>query len=289
MRRRNPNVLGWTFIGPAFLHLLAFALIPMGYALYVSLRKMDLFHGTSHSVGTHNYSVALQEESFWNAMWNSFRFAFMSVPVGMAVALGVAILVNQKLRGMTIFRTVFYIPAVVSGIATAMLWIYIFLPETGLINTTLGFFHMKSIDFLNKPEWAMPALAFMSIWTGLGPRMVLFIAGLLGIPEPLYEAAAIDGASPGRQFWSITLPMLVPTTLFVLVTSTIGAMQVFTPIYMMTKGGPEESTDVIGYHIYTEAWVNFNTGLAAAKSFILLAVIAVISVIQMRMIKPNLD
>jgi ABC-type sugar transport system permease subunit len=121
----------------------------------------------------------------------------------------------------------------------------------------------------------MWALVFMSMWVGLGPRMVLFLAGLINIPQSLYEAAQLDGASPWKQFWKVTLPMLVPTTFFVMVTSTIGAMQVFTPVYMMTKGGPEESTDVVGYHIYTEAWVNFNTGLASAKSFVLLAVIVV--------------
>lgn len=302
--RRNPNLLGWTFIGPAFIHLLAFALVPMGYAFYVSLHKINLFKGESTLVGMDNYGAAVGELTFWNALLNSFRFAIYAVPAGMAVALVIAILVNQKLRGMTIFRTLFYIPAIASGVATSMLWIYIFLPDSGFLNTMLktigpgidwvaGLFGDKTdfasgaTNFLARPEYAMPALAFMSIWTGLGPRMVLFLAGLLGIPTPLYEAASLDGASPWRQFWSITLPMLTPTTLFVLVTSTIGAMQVFTPVYMMTKGGPEDSTDVVGYHIYTEAWVNFNTGLASAKSFILLAVIAIISALQLRFIKSH--
>lgn len=304
--RRNPNLLGWTFLGPAFAHLLAFALIPMGYAFYVSLHKVNLFKGESRPVGLDNYAAAVGEGSFWNALFNSFKFAILSVPAGLAVALLIAILVNQKLRGMTIFRTLFYIPAIASGVATSMLWIYVFLPDSGFLNTILKSigpgidwiadlfgdktdFASGATNFLARPEYAMPALAFMSIWTGLGPRMVLFLAGLLGIPTPLYEAAALDGASSWRQFWNITLPMLTPTTLFVLVTSTIGAMQVFTPIYMMTKGGPEESTDVVGYHIYTEAWVNFNTGLASAKSFILLAVIAIISVIQMKLVRVNYD
>ncbi len=327
MRRPNPNVLGWSFIGPAFLHLLAFALVPMGYAFYVSLHKINLFSGDAQNVGMRNYSSAIAEESFRDALINSFRYAIMSVPMGIAIALMIALLVNQKLRGMAVFRTLFYIPAIASGIATAMLWIYVFLPDTGLINTLLNprpaadsswLFHgydrfvdlvMTAIDgvrhlfgakddlagqpiniaFLSDKNWAMFALAFMSVWTGLGPRMVLFLAGLIGIPAPLYEAASLDGASPWSQFWKITLPMLMPTTLFVLVTSTIGAMQVFTPVYLMTQGGPEGSTDVIGYHIYTEAWINFNTGLASAKSFILLAVIAIISIIQLRFIKVDTD
>ncbi len=293
MNRRRA-ALGWVFVGPATIHLAVFALFPIGYALYLSLFKYRLFSGDPRFVGGQNYISSFAEPPFWNALWNSFKFALLSVPTGMAVALVVALLVAQKLRGMAIFRTLFYIPAISSGVAIAMLWIYVFLPETGLINMATKVFGIPSVDFLNQTAWAMPALAFMSIWTGLGPRMVLFLAGLLGIPQSLYEAAELDGASRWHSFWRVTLPMLVPTTFFVLVTSTIGAMQVFTPVYMMTKGGPGDemgnmATDVVGYHIYTEAWVNFNTGLAAAKSFVLLAVIAAISVFQFKAMKRQLE
>ena len=299
---KRKGAVGWLFIAPAFVHLLAFALLPIVYAFVISLNKWQLYKPEQKFVGLENYSYTFGEGPFWNAMWNSFRYAAVSVPLGMAVALLVAVLVNQKLRGVTIFRTLYYIPAISSGVAISMLWIYVFLPEQGLINRIMldlfgasGFLKFlapspyQSIDFLNRTEWAMWAIVFMSVWTGLGPRMVLFLAGLIGIPPSLYEAASLDGASAGRQFWSVTLPMLVPTTFFVMVTSTIGAMQIFTPVYMMTKGGPEDSTDVIGYHIYTEAWMNFNTGLASAKSFVLLAVIAAISYVQFRMMSRQLD
>jgi multiple sugar transport system permease protein len=299
MRRRQ---VGWLFVMPAFVHLLVFALIPIGYAFWISLHKWQIFKPAMSFVGLRNYTLSLAEPPFWNAMWNSFRYAVASVPLGMAVALLVAVLVNQKLRGMTVFRTLYYIPAISSGVAISMLWIYVFLPESGLLNTLmLGLFGEKaplaflapkpytSIDFLNKTEWAMWALVFMSVWTGLGPRMVLFLAGLLGIPPSLYEAAELDGAGKLRLFWNVTLPMLVPTTFFVLVTSTIGAMQIFTPVYMMTKGGPEDSTDVVGHHIYTEAWVNFNTGLASSKSFLLLAVIVLMSVVQFRLMRNQMQ
>ncbi|MEZ0326143.1 MAG: carbohydrate ABC transporter permease [Fimbriimonas sp.] len=306
-RRPKSERVGWLFIGPAFLHLLVFALLPMAYALYLSFFKWQLIKEEHSFVGFKNYLLALSEEPFWNAMGNSLRYALYSVPAGMAVALAIAILVNQKLKGITVFRTLFYIPAISSGVAVAMIWIYVYLPETGLINTlslaafgpesTMGGFlkrafgidPISSIDFLNKREWAMAALAFMSIWVGLGPRMVLFLAGLINIPQSLYEAASLDGATRIRQFWKVTLPMLVPTTFFVLVTSTIAAMQIFTPVYMMTRGGPEDSTDVVGYHIYTEAWVNFNTGIAAAKSFVLLAVIILISIFQFRLMKNQMS
>ncbi len=286
MRRRNAE--GWFFLAPAFIHLCVFALIPIGFALYLSFFKVNLIRGEQSFVGLQNYSLAFAEESFLNALWNSAKFALMSVPFGLAIALAVAILVNQKLKGITIFRTIYYIPAISSGVAIAMLWIYVFLPESGMINTflkSLGF--SGSTDFLNNVTWAMPALVFMSAWTGLGPRMVLFLAGLVGIPPSLYEAADLDGCSKWHAFWRITLPMLAPTTFFVGVTSTISAFQVFTPVYLMTKGGPDSSTDVVGYHIYTEAWVNFNTGIAAAKSFVLLVAIALVAAFQFRLMRSG--
>jgi multiple sugar transport system permease protein len=287
-RAQKESRLGWLFVAPATIHLLVFALVPMAYAFVISLYKYQIFRENPQFTGIQNYSLALSEDPFRNALWQSFRYALLSVPLGMALALVVALMVNQKLRGMAIFRTLYYIPAISSGVAIAMLWTYVFLPDTGMINMATSLFGIESKDFLNKTEWAMWALVFMSMWVGLGPRMVLFLAGLINIPQSLYEAAQLDGASPWKQFWKVTLPMLVPTTFFVMVTSTIGAMQVFTPVYMMTKGGPEESTDVVGYHIYTEAWVNFNTGLASAKSFVLLAVIVVISIFQLRMMRSQL-
>jgi multiple sugar transport system permease protein len=305
-RRARESRTGWLFVAPATLHLLVFALVPIGYALYLSLFKWQLIKQDQTFVGIKNYVLSFGEDTFWNALINSFRYAVYSVPVGMAVALACAILVNQKLRLMPVFRTIFYIPAISSGVAISMIWIYVYLPDSGMINAlmlrllgkdgslghmlqSIGIKPCESIDFLNRPEWAMIALAFMSIWVGLGPRMVLFLAGLINIPSSLYEAASIDGATHWKQFWKVTLPMLAPTTFFVLVTSSIAAMQVFTPVYMMTKGGPEESTDVIGYHIYNEAWVNFNTGVAAAKSFILLAVIIAISIGQFRLMRAQMS
>lgn len=287
--RRREGWVGWLFTAPAFVHLLVFALLPIAYAFYLSLFKANLLKDQKAFVGLNNYSFAFGEETFWNALWNSAKYAVFSVPFGLAVALGVALLVNQKLKGVTIFRTLYYIPAITSGVALAMLWIYVYLPEVGAINTMLGWLGIENkTDFLNNASWAMPALIFMSAWTGLGPRMVLFLAGLVGISPSLYEAADLDGASRWKQFWAITLPMLAPTTFFVAVTSTISAFQVFTPVYMMTKGGPDGATDVVGYHIYTEAWVNFHTGLAAAKSFVLLAAIVVVSLFQFRLMRAQM-
>jgi multiple sugar transport system permease protein len=299
-RRHNP--LGYFFVGPAFLHLIVFALAPILYALYLSFFKWDILKDSKPFVGIENYVSAATDCSFWNAMWNSTRYSLVSVPLGMAVALGIAILVNQKLKGMAIFRTLFYIPAISSGVAIAMMWIYVYLPENGLINGMIAGFNQlmhavglhtfaipTGTDFLNHVGFAMWALVFMSVWTGLGPRMVLFLAGLVNIPPELYEAASLDGASKWRSFRSITLPMLINTTFFVLVTSTISAFQVFTPVYMMTHGGPVDSTDVVGYHIYSEAWRKFHIGLASSKSFILLAAIVIVAIVQFRLMKKQME
>lgn len=281
---------GYLFIAPATIHLLVFALIPLGYALYISFFRWNLLKGETEFLALQNYQDIFNDGPFWNAMKNSFYYVLGSVPLGMGVALLVALLVNSSLKGMNLFRTIYYFPAITSQVALAMVWIYIFLPERGMINSALAMVGLpNSTSFLNETAWAMPALIFMSIWVGLGPRMILFLAGLIGIPDPLYEAASIDGASKWRQFWSVTLPMLAPTSLFVLITSTIGAFQVFTPIYMMTKGGPDDSTDVVGYHIYTTAWRDFQMGKASAQSFVLLLVILALAYLQYRLMKGQAE
>lgn len=279
----NRNVVGWLFVLPAALHLAVFALGPIGYAAALSLFDWDLLKGESRFVGLENYARLGEDGKFAQALLNSAIYTVFSVPLGLAVALGVALLVAQKLRGVELFRTIFYLPSVCSQVAIAMIWIYIFLPKKGMINATLGWAGLPNeTDFLGTPRWAMAALVFMSIWTALGPRMVLFVSGLLNIPESLHEAAELDGANPGQRFWKVTLPLLAPTTFFVAITSTISAMQVFTPVYMMTKGGPEGSTEVVGYHIYSAAWERFQIGEASAMSVILFGLILVLSIAPFR-------
>ncbi len=277
----------WAFVAPALVHLVLFALAPIVVAFGVSLFDWKVLKGTMPFVGLGTYAGVLSDEGFWNAMGNSLEFAFLSVPTGMAVALAVAVLVTQQLRGLGFFRTVYYVPAVSSGVAVSMLWIYVYLPESGLINATTRLFGIASVDFLNDPAWAMPALAFMAVWTGLGPKMVVYAAGLLAIPPAVHEAAALDGAVGWRRFWAVTWPLLGPTHLFVLVTATIGALQVFTPVYTMTRGGPMGATDVVGYHIYTEAWVRFHVSTAAAQSFLLLLVTGAAAWLQFRLLRDQ--
>ena len=257
--RRREGWVGWLFTAPAFVHLLVFALLPIAYAFYLSLFKANLLKDQKAFVGLNNYSFAFGEETFWNALWNSAKYAVFSVPFGLAVALGVALLVNQKLKGVTIFRTLYYIPAITSGVALAMLWIYVYLPEVGAINTMLGWLGIENkTDFLNNASWAMPALIFMSAWTGLGPRMVLFLAGLVGISPSLYEAAMLDGASAWQRFRYITFPMMMPILAIVMTFSIIFTFTDFQLVYAITRGGPVNSTHLL-------ATLAFQRGIAGGE------------------------
>ena len=289
--RRSESTAGWLFILPSFLHLSLFVLFPILFAFYLSLHRWDVLKPGKPFVGLANYVHVVQDPLFWNALKNSTYYALGSVPIGTAVALAVAILVHQKLRGVNFFRTVYYLPAVSSAVAISMVWTFIYLPESGLLNWVLAHMGLRDAaqtDWLQSTVWAMPALIFMSIWTGLGPRMVLFLAGLAGIPEALYEAAAVDGASRWSTFTRITLPLLLPTTFFILVTASISAFQVFTPVYMMTKGGPVRHTDVVGYHIYNQAWRQFHMGTASAQSYVLFLLILAVTIIQFKVVERRM-
>ena len=257
-----------------------FGLLPIVSLAWISLFDWRILEGTRRFVGFEQYSRILSQASFWNALGNSLKFMLLSVPAGMVVGLLIAMPLAQKFRGSGIFRTLYYLPSVCSMVALSMMWTYIFLPKTGLINMTMSMFGWSSIDFLNDPKSALPSLAFMSIWIGLGPRMIIYISGLLAISPSVYEAAKLDGASETVQFWKISVPLLMPSHIFILITGTIGSLQLFTPVYMMTKGGPLGSTDLIGYHIYVEAWQKFHVSTSAAQSFVLFLVIAGISFIQ---------
>ncbi len=290
--KRKHSKSGLWFIFPSFVHLSIFVLFPIVFALFLSLHRWDVLKPDKPWVGLANYVVLFHDPLFWNAMGNSLYYVAFSVPLGMIVALGVALLVQQNTRGMQALRAIYYLPAVSSTVAISMVWTFIYLPDHGMIDwmlRSMGMHQWAHTDWLEDPFWAMPALIFMSIWTGLGPRMILYLAGLTGIPNALYEAAEIDGAGYWATFRHITLPLLLPTTFFILVTSSIGALQIFTPIYMMTKGGPMWKTDVVGYHIYTEAWRQFHMGMASAQSYVLFLVILVITVIQFKMVSKGLE
>ena len=293
MSTDRSNWRGYLFVAPATAYLLVFSFLPMLVAAYLSLHRWHLLKAAPSGgefVGAANYVELAANPFFQNALLNTFYFVLLSVPLGMVTSLAVAVLVNQRLRGIAVFRTLFYVPAVSSGVAISMVWIWILLPDVGLINSCLRWLGFEgSTNFLNDTRWAMPALALVSVWIGLGPRMIIFLAGLQGIPQALYEATALDGCGPWQRFRHVTLPLLLPTTLFVLVTSTIAAFQFFTPVYMMTKGGPRRTTDVVAYHIFKEAWHKYELGTASAQSYVLFVVILIMALLQFQLLRRRLQ
>ncbi|MGE0479769.1 MAG: carbohydrate ABC transporter permease [Phycisphaerae bacterium] len=289
MNRRRSEWRGYVFVAPATLYLLLFSFVPMVVAAWMSVHRWHLLKPDRPFVGLDNFTALAADPFFRNAAYNSFLFAALSVPLCVVTALLVALLVHQPLRAVGFFRTLYFVPAVSSQAALAMVWIWVFLPDSGLVNFVLrACGYAGQTDFLNDTSWALPALVLMSAWIGLGPRMVIFVAGLQSIPETLYEAANLDGAGAWRRFRYVTLPLLVPTTLFVVVTTTIAAFQFFTPIYMITKGGPRRTTDVVAYHIYKEAWMRFEVGLASAQSYVLFAMILAFALLQFHLLRRGM-
>jgi multiple sugar transport system permease protein len=291
---RQQSIAGYLFVGPAAVYLGIFTLLPMVVAAYLSLHRWHLLKPDRPFVGLGNYRRLLDDPFFVNAIKNTMMFTAMSVPLGIAVALAAAVLLNRSLPGIRLFQTIFYIPSVCSQVALSMIWIWVTLPHVGFLNwiigganTLLGTSFATDLNFLQR--FPMISVVLLFIWNGLGPRMVIFLAGLQNIPESLYEAARVDGAGGWQRFRHITIPLLMPTTFFIVVTTTIAAMQIFTPIYVMTQGGPNRATDVVVFHIYKEAWHKFHIGQASAMSYILFSIILVISLLQFRAMKRRSD
>lgn len=309
-RRPRNNWHGYLFVAPAALYLAVFSILPIVCAAWMSLHRWHLLKPQRPFVGLDNFTTLAADPFFRNAIWNTLRFVALGVPVSVGVALLVSLLVAHPLRGVALFRTIFYIPAVCSQVAIAMVWTWILMPTSGLINGCASLLNQAlaalwkiphyvgivpsappafptDTNFLEHGGLAMVALIAMFAWFGLGPRMVIFVAGIHAIPETLYEAAALDGCSAWRRVRHVTLPLLAPTTLFVLITTTIAAFQIFTPVYMLTRGGPERQTDVVLYHIFTEAWQKLEVGMASAMSFVLLAMILAVSLLQLRFFRTE--
>ncbi|HPF37979.1 MAG TPA: sugar ABC transporter permease [Phycisphaerae bacterium] len=291
---RPKSIAGYLFVGPAMLYLGVFTVLPMVVAAYLSFHHWHLLKPDHPFVGLDNYRRLLDDPYFVNAIQNTIAFTALSVPVGMAVALAAAVLLNRSIPGIRLFRTVFYIPSVCSQVALSMIWIWVTLPNAGFfnwliggLNACLGTSFSTDVNFLTR--FPMISVVLLFIWNGLGPRMVIFLAGLQNIPESLYEAARVDGATGWQRFRHITMPLLAPTTFFILVTTTIAALQIFTPIYVMTQGGPNRATDVVVFHIYKEAWHKFHIGQASAMSYVLFSIIMVISLLQFWVMKRRSD
>jgi multiple sugar transport system permease protein len=274
-------VAGYLFVAPAMVIFLVFTLLPVAIALYLSFTNYDVFTKMDW-IGTANYEDVFQDEFFWRALSNTAVYTVASVPAAMAIGLGLALLLNQKLRGLGLYRTIYYIPVVTSMVAVAMIWLQLFDPLYGVLSNALEAIGIKGIDWLGDPNLAMPSIIAVSVWKVIGWNMLIYLAGLQGVPDYLREAAAIDGANRWQTFWKITLPLLQPTTFFIFVTSVIGAFQVFDVVYVMTGGGPASATTTLVHQIYNAAFKALDMGYAAAMSFVLFGIILVVSLVSMR-------
>ncbi len=277
----NEHVVGYLFVAPLILGLLIFTYGPVLAAFFLSFTKGD-YISTPKWIGLGNYQALLNEDLFWKSMQNTLYYVVGVVPAGLLLSLLLALAMNQKLRGIIFFRSIFFLPTITSSVAISLMWLWIYNPEFGVLNFLLKQIGIKGPTWLSSSTWAMPAIIIMSIWRGLGYNMLIYLAGLQGIPEVYYEAAEIDGAGSWAKFRNITLPLLSPTTFMLLILSLIGAFQVFEYTYVMTGGGPVYATLTIVLHIYNNAFRSFQMGYASALAYVLFFILLALTLLQLR-------
>lgn len=285
----------YAFLSPAFFFLLVLILFPILFAFWISLHDWSLIPREFPFIGVQNYVEAVRDQLTIKSLKNTLIYTIGAVPVGMFISLILALVMNQdNLPFRTWFRTVYFIPVITSWVAVSFVWVWMFEPRWGLVNSFLALFGITGIKWLASPVWALPAIMIVSIWKGLGYNMVIFLAGLQGIPREMHEAAKIDGANRWQSFWSITFPLLNPTIVFITVTAVIGSLQVFTPAVIMTTrqgeaGGPINSTRVMVYHIYSTAFRYNRLGYGAALAFLLFILILVVTLVQLRLTQREVE
>ncbi|PLX18646.1 MAG: sugar ABC transporter permease [Candidatus Muiribacterium halophilum] len=266
------------YIIPGALIVLTFHFIPIFYSLYYSFFKGGL--GAKTFVGLSNYIELLKDAEFWASIRHTLFYVVGTVPTTIILSLFIAMLLNSKIKGLSVYRTIYFLPVITSINAVSLVWKWLFHNQHGLLNSVLNGMGFESINWLGDPNWAMISIIIMSIWKGLGYNIIIFLAGLQGIPKHLYESAEIDGAGVWHKFRNITVPMISPVTFFVLVMSTISSFQVFAQVYMMTQGGPAKATTVIVYHLYDKAFQKFQLGASSAIALVLFLMIFTMTLIQ---------
>jgi len=282
--QRRETIVFYLFISPWIIGFTVLTFGPMIVSFWYSLTEYNMLQPPLY-VGLENYRRLLTDDPlFWKSLYNTFYYVIFSVPLSLTTGVVLAILLNQKIKAMPLFRTTFYLPSIVPMVASAFLWIWIFNPRLGLLNKTLGLLGMPdNILWLSSEVWSKPALIIMSLW-GVGGSMIIFLAGLQGIPKQLYEAARIDGATSRKQFRHITLPLLTPTIFFNLIMGLIGAFQTFAQVYVITngEGGPLNSTLFYMLYLYRQAFEFFHMGYASAMAWILFVIIMIFTLIQLK-------
>jgi multiple sugar transport system permease protein len=273
---------GLWFAAPALAAIGLFFFVPVAAGLGLSLTDFDIYAladpGTLRFVGLRNYAELFRDPVFWTAFRNTAFFVAVGAPLSVAVSLGAALLLQSRLvRWKGLFRTLYFLPVVTTLVAVAVVWRYLYHPRVGLLNQALGALGVPPVDWLGDPRFALPALIVLAVWKNFGFNMVIFVAGLQAIPERLYEAARLDGASRSQELLHVTLPLLLPTTSFVLVMTLIGHFQLFAEPYVMTQGGPEDATRSLVLLMYEQGFRWWSLGQAAALAFVLFAIVLALS------------
>lgn len=276
------TVVALLFILPALLHFLVFKYYPVGYSFMLSLHRGRLLDPFDRFVGFHHYRFLLQDSYFWQGLLNVLIYAIFRVPIGAALSIALALLLTQNFPGRILFRVAWYIPFVISSVAQIQIFIWLYNPQYGVLNYFLQQLGLSPLQWINHPDTALMSLILLGLWSSIPFTMVIYMAALGTIPGEYYEAAMIDGANSWHRFWRITLPLLMPTTFFVLITQTIASLTLFEPVYLMTGGGPLGATTMPGYQIY-EAAFEFNLwGRASALAIIFFVIVLVFTVLQYR-------
>lgn len=283
---RKESLIGWLFIAPETIGIVVLGAFPLFFSLYLSFTQWDLVSGMKgiKFVGFDNYIHLFQEEKFYTTLKNNLLYTAATVPLSIGIALVIAVVINSIVYFKEYFKVVFFIPYIATTVAIAAVFSVLFHPSQGVINNTLMALGMADPPkWLGSTDFALWSIIIIAVWQVVGYNVVIYLAGLTGISDDLYEAAQIDGANKWQQFIRITIPMLAPTTFFLTITSVINSFKVFDLVAFLTSGGPRNSTNVLVYYLYEEGFQNFRMGYAAALSWVLFIVIGIVTVLTMKM------
>jgi multiple sugar transport system permease protein len=289
LRQARKEWSAYVFLAPGLILFSVFTAFALLFAFYLTFHEWSIIQPDKPFVGLQNYRDMVHDEKFRNSVVNTVYFTGVSVPAGMAIGLAIALLLNQPLRFRSLLRTMYFLPVVTPFVVVAIIWKWLYNGDFGLFNYYLLKTHLihDPLLWLSDKNLAMPAVILMTVWTSVGFSMVVYLAGLQSIPEELYEAARVDGAGPFARFRHITLPMLRPTTLFLLVIGIIGSFQVFTQIFVMTSGGPVDRTTTMVFYIYQSAFKFYEMGYASTLAFALFAMLLVFTALQLRLYRKE--
>jgi multiple sugar transport system permease protein len=269
----------YLYLAPVLIGFAVFTLGPILATLYLSFTHYEI-GGSSTFVGAQNYRELFQSDLFWQVVRQSFWYVVLYVPLSVVASLALALLLERPIAGLSMFRTIYFLPVVTSMVAAAIVWTWLYNGELGLLRFVLAKVGIDSPRWLEDPKWALPAIAIMGVWKNAGYNMMIFLAGLANVPKDMLEAARLDGARPASRFFRITLPIISPVLFFVTIVTTISAFQIFEQTYVMTKGGPANSTLTLSFYVWETAFQFFNIGTASAIGYVLFAIVAVVTAVQ---------